>query len=581
MSLNSKVQIPDSSWGLTGDAVLVGDEIKIDASAIYEDDFESYSIGQIPNGWIPVTGTFNVQNQGGQKCARLSNPGLWMGAYYNSADFSAGCLVMQCVHTAGGRFNSVLGFDPAGTKGYLQQFSPGLEDSMYIGGTPANFVGAANPKTIARAHIVENPATPFLLKRHKYVKGDGSVEMRGWINDELKYDILDIWAKWGANKLGLQGYSGDSYYGFVKFYEIETGGFNKIFTPYSITKLSRVGFVMDKTASIRKNLSELLEYNVDGGAWNTIPDDGFIDVAATTNFGIRANDTFQNDFDASGDLALSSLNIEIDGLWDAPVGVPDAPTSIAAKTLSHFSARVSWIDSVTPSVIYNKIYKNTSADFGTAQLVGFALQGQEYADIGGLDSSTQYWFWVLAVDSGGGSSAPVGPVDITTYSKGAALDLVSIEKALYDWAVRNSNYTVVWLYESGPKPAKPFISLNLVGPHKIGTNDNLGVPEGETELKIRGQRKFSVSVNVYGDTSTRQDASDLQTSLDLPGEIETLNVANIGIGEIRNVIDLTQLLDTKYEHRAQFDFDIFTGSSLLAPVETIEQAPTENKILED
>lgn len=161
------------------------------------------------------------------------------------------------------------------------------------------------------------------------------------------------------------------------------------------------------------------------------------------------------------------------------------------------------------------------------------------------------------------------------------INVGNIQKALYDWAVRNSTYQVVWLYESGPKPEKPFVSLNLVGPYKMGTNDNLGVPEGETELKIRGQRKFSVSVNVYGNESTLQSASDFQTSLDLPEEIEILNVANIGVGDIRNVIDLTQLLDTKYEHRAQFDFDIFTGSSLLAPVETIEQAPIENKILED
>lgn len=160
------------------------------------------------------------------------------------------------------------------------------------------------------------------------------------------------------------------------------------------------------------------------------------------------------------------------------------------------------------------------------------------------------------------------------------INIENIQKALYDWGVRNSDIRVVWLYESGPKMQKPFVSLNLVGPYKIGTNDNLGVPVGATELTISGQRKFTVSVNVYGNASMLQAASDLQTSLDLPGEIETLNAANIGIGETRNVIDLTQLLDTKYEYRAQFDFDIFTGSALSAPVETIEQAPIENKILE-
>jgi len=161
------------------------------------------------------------------------------------------------------------------------------------------------------------------------------------------------------------------------------------------------------------------------------------------------------------------------------------------------------------------------------------------------------------------------------------IDVENIRKALYDWAVRNSTFQVVWLYEPGPKPEKPFVSLNLIGPYKIGTNDNFGVPAGEVELKISGQRRFSVSVNVYGNDSTLQSASDLQTALGLPAEIDFFNVANIGIGEIRNVIDLTQLLDTKYEHRAQFDFDIYTASALLASCETIEQVPIENKILED
>lgn len=164
----------------------------------------------------------------------------------------------------------------------------------------------------------------------------------------------------------------------------------------------------------------------------------------------------------------------------------------------------------------------------------------------------------------------------------SGFDITTIMQALYDWATLQTGHPVVWLYQNGPKPAKPFITLNITGPQRTAARDDFRVESGGIDQVLEGQRKFNISVNAYAedDGDHISIADDLATSLQLPSVYELLYTKKIGIGEIRNVIDLSQLLDTKYERRAQFDFDIFVASNVIATTELIEQAIVENKILE-
>jgi hypothetical protein len=164
----------------------------------------------------------------------------------------------------------------------------------------------------------------------------------------------------------------------------------------------------------------------------------------------------------------------------------------------------------------------------------------------------------------------------------SGFDITTIKQALYDWATPQAGLPVIWLYQKGPKPTKPFITLNIIGPQRVAGRDDFRVESGGTGQVLEGQRKFNVSVNVYADDGDDpiSVADDLATSLQLPTVYELLHTKNIGVGEIRNVIDLSQLLDTKYERRAQFDFDIFVASNVIATTELIEQTIVENKILE-
>ena len=143
----------------------------------------------------------------------------------------------------------------------------------------------------------------------------------------------------------------------------------------------------------------------------------------------------------------------------------------------------------------------------------------------------------------------------------ATLDLM---KALAAWAMAAvSNYSpapsVVWLDQLPPKLTKPFIGLNIRGPFSatgIGWQEQLGNATGISAF-------YTVTVEAYTDAPTRDGAtldaaqfiSDLRLALDDPELADQLNQAGIGVGPINAPVDLSQLLDTKFERRMAFDFE--------------------------
>lgn len=159
------------------------------------------------------------------------------------------------------------------------------------------------------------------------------------------------------------------------------------------------------------------------------------------------------------------------------------------------------------------------------------------------------------------------------------LDQATIKKALYDWAVRVTGGTTIHDYGDGPKPGKPFVTINVIGPQKPGFTDSVrGLPTGDLDFEQTGQRVFSVSVNVYDDSDAVTWAGKLQSSLDNPVEIDTFTRAGIGLGEARDVNDLTEVLETKYERRAQFDFDIFVASVIEFTNDIVETVEYQNNL---
>jgi len=159
------------------------------------------------------------------------------------------------------------------------------------------------------------------------------------------------------------------------------------------------------------------------------------------------------------------------------------------------------------------------------------------------------------------------------------LDITALQDALYDWAYAVTNGTIVWQYGAGSKPGKPFVAMNIVGPRRTSFTDD-EVPEtGDLKFRQQGMREFTVTVNVYDDADAVTVASMLQSSLDNSVYIEQLQGNGIGVGNVGGVTDLTQLLDTEYERRSQFEFTIFVAYNYEFSQDVIESVQLENNIL--
>lgn len=171
------------------------------------------------------------------------------------------------------------------------------------------------------------------------------------------------------------------------------------------------------------------------------------------------------------------------------------------------------------------------------------------------------------------------------------IDFAKLKQALVKWveAVLAQDIAgVVWYPWPGTKMTKPFIMLRLVGPAKVGWDNFDG-------SNLGGQRRFTVTVNAYAENPNQLDqgggqlaqaggaielVNRLQTSLEDPNIVDLLYGYGVGIGEIMDAVDLSEVLDTKYENRAAFDFFIFTAQNVPTDAGQITSAEVENNIPE-
>ena len=136
------------------------------------------------------------------------------------------------------------------------------------------------------------------------------------------------------------------------------------------------------------------------------------------------------------------------------------------------------------------------------------------------------------------------------------------EEAIFDFIVAASGFDegqVIWDKQdvAGPrkavKPDLDFITMNIsAGPSSQGTPE-LKYKELDTfELPFR--RNFTLTINVISNLGWLSDAQKIADSKDLESKVSILRLAGISVLSAGDVLDISELLDTKHEGRATVDF---------------------------
>lgn len=157
----------------------------------------------------------------------------------------------------------------------------------------------------------------------------------------------------------------------------------------------------------------------------------------------------------------------------------------------------------------------------------------------------------------------------------------AIKSALQTWVVAAvaslDDAHVVFAEQAAPQPpSSPYATIKIVGPiqsigqeHEYGWGTDPGQPDYVPQ-KLAGDRRVTASVQIFG-TGALDLAREAAQSLGMQSVRDTFALSGLApVAGIPDVLDLTELLDTSWEERGQFDCEFFFGDTYTDDVPVIE-----------
>ena len=149
----------------------------------------------------------------------------------------------------------------------------------------------------------------------------------------------------------------------------------------------------------------------------------------------------------------------------------------------------------------------------------------------------------------------------------------AVKVSLQEWIVRSTllaDNEVVFSDQSAPQPDKPYISIKVTSIVNIGQKDARGSIDDAGFSDFVGIREFTLSIQYFG-IDALNALSILKDSLNDEVELQILRDNNIVFVEELLFADVSSLLETIWEERAQLDLLFRTTSVSSHEVGIIER----------
>lgn len=159
------------------------------------------------------------------------------------------------------------------------------------------------------------------------------------------------------------------------------------------------------------------------------------------------------------------------------------------------------------------------------------------------------------------------------------LNITTIEDALYTWAFGVTAVQTIFAHPNAPRPTGQYILINILESTKIGWEEKTEVLliDDSIDIDYSNVENLFVSINVY-----RGDALQLSTKLkDSLARVtvrDQLFASGLGFNRVGSVNEIPEVIDKKWEERAQFDCFFFTRSLDEENIETIKQIELTNEL---
>jgi hypothetical protein len=150
----------------------------------------------------------------------------------------------------------------------------------------------------------------------------------------------------------------------------------------------------------------------------------------------------------------------------------------------------------------------------------------------------------------------------------------NIETAVLAWLEAATSETVIFAEQGKPRPSTPYLTAKVGNIVSFGQDDRRGMtdpgaPSYATQT-YRGDREINVSVQAFGSGAmdlARAAANALRTET-TRAQLATAGLCHRGV--VPAVNELTELLETDFEERAQFDATLAFGEEYTDTVPLIE-----------
>lgn len=182
-----------------------------------------------------------------------------------------------------------------------------------------------------------------------------------------------------------------------------------------------------------------------------------------------------------------------------------------------------------------------------------------------------------------------------------AIAWTAIENALAAWVKTwsdglgtSTGPTAIWLNQAEPQPSIPYLTLKRNPPVALTLHDpitftfNSSAPSGqEIAYQVNAQKEVTVVVEAFSNSVTAagtaaEQINNLITSLRLPSVLAAFYAVGLSVRRRENVIDLSELVATAFQTRAQFELvlglvDVQTDTPT-GYIETVQITPTLDSV---
>lgn len=134
------------------------------------------------------------------------------------------------------------------------------------------------------------------------------------------------------------------------------------------------------------------------------------------------------------------------------------------------------------------------------------------------------------------------------------INFATVKDNLYAWAITvvPSGMPVIYWQPNAPRPDVPYITLFLGSVVSVGQDWSAPDADINGVIDMKGDRQFTLSIQAYGNDPLTV-LENIRTSLQKQTVLDTLRANGIAFYQALTINDITELVDSQFERRAQLD----------------------------